>query len=160
MRRCRAEQIRERRGGIGREHKMFADEECVEANGTQAKKIIVCGQAGLAAGDTMLGNLLDQLAGSFGAHGQCLQVAIVHPEDAGARCKRAAEFGAGMNLNERFHAEWAAEGNELGELRIVQCGDNKEKAVGIVGTRFPDLPRIENEILAKGGQSYRFSCLA
>jgi len=38
----------------------------------------------------MVGNLIDQLEGSFGAYGQSLQVAIVHSQDSGVRGKRAS----------------------------------------------------------------------
>src|SRR5882672_6890698 len=113
---------------------MLADQESIEASSAQA-------------------NLIDQLEGSFGAHGQSLQVAIVHSQDAGVRSERAVEFSPGVNFHERLHAKLAAERDEFMELRISKRGDDQEKTVGVVSTRFPNLPRIEYEVLAKNGES-------
>src|SRR6267378_8658905 len=103
-------------------------------------------QAGFTDRDTMVGNLIDQLEGSFGAHGQSLQVAIVHTEYAGIHGQRAVEFSPGVNFHERLHAKLAAERDQLMELRIGKRSDNQEKTVGVVSTRFRNLPRIEDEI--------------
>src|SRR5258708_5534854 len=111
-------------------------------------------QAGFADRDAMVGNLIDQLEGSFGAHGQSLQVAIVHSQDAGVRSERAVEFSPGVNFHERLHAKLAAERDEFMELRISKRGDDQEKTVGVVSTGFPNLPGIEYEVLAKNGEGH------
>src|SRR6267378_3052421 len=111
-------------------------------------------QAGFTDRDTMIGNLIDQLEGSFGTHGQSLQVAIVHAENAGIRGERAVQFRPGVNLDERLHTKLAAERDELMQLRISKRSNNQEKTVGVVSTRFPNLPGIEDEVLAKYRKSY------
>src|SRR5882724_12933745 len=96
----------------------------------QAKQIVMGAQAGFADRDTMVGNLIDQLEGSFGAYCQSLQVAIVHSQDSGVRGKRSVEFRPGVNFNKRLHTKLAAERDELMELRIGKRSNNQEKAVG------------------------------
>src|SRR5258708_32978177 len=132
---------------------MLADQESIEASIAQAKQIVMGAQARFADRDTMVGNLVDQLEGSFGAHGQSLQVAIVHAENACVGGKGAVEFSPGVNLHERLHAKLAAERDELVQLRISKRGDDQEKTVSVVSTRFPNLPRIEYKVLAKNGES-------
>src|SRR5882762_328131 len=133
---------------------MLADQESIEAGIAQAKQIVMGAQAGFADRDTMVGNLIDQLEGSFGTDDQSLQVAIVHPQDAGVRGERPVKFSPGVNFDQRLHAKLAAERDELMELRIGKRSDNQEKTVGVVSTGFPNLPGIENEVLAKNGESY------
>src|SRR5581483_11455265 len=45
-----------------------------------------------------------------------------------------------------------AQGEELLQQRIREGGDNEKKTVGVVGASFPDLPRVEDEILAQHRQ--------
>src|SRR6266404_8204176 len=111
-------------------------------------------QAGFTDHDTMVGNLVDQLEGRFGTDGQSLQVAIVHPQDAGVRGERPVKFSPGVNFDQRLHAKLAAERDELMELRIGKRSDNQEKTVGVVSTRFPNLPGIEDEVLPQYRKSY------
>src|SRR6266403_2877626 len=139
---------------------MLADQESIEAGMAQAKQIVMRAQAGLADRDTMVGNLIDQLEGSFGTDGQSLQVAIVHPQDAGVRGERAIQFRPGVNLDERLHTKLSAERDEFMQLRISKRSNNQEKTVGVVSTRFPNLPGIEDEILAKNRKSYGLACFA
>jgi len=136
---------------------MFADEKSVEPGGAQADKIVVRAQAGFTDRDTMIGDAVDQLIGSFNANTKSFQIAIIDAEDAGVRGERATELGAGVNFDERLHAKLAAERDELGELRVGERGHNEKITVRIVGASFPHLPRVENEILAEHGQSDRFS---
>src|SRR6266404_4060726 len=110
-------------------------------------------QAGFTDHDTMVGNLVDQLEGRFGTDGQSLQVAIVHPQDAGVRGERPVKFSPGVNFDQRLHAKLAAERDEFMELRISKRGDDQEKTVTVVCTGFPNLPGIEYEVLAKNGKS-------
>src|SRR5258705_7330680 len=111
-------------------------------------------QSGFADRDTMIGNLVNQLEGSFGAYGQRLQVAIVHSQDSGVRGKRTVQFRPGMNFNERLHTKLAAERDEFMQLRISKRSNNQEKTVAVVCARFPNLPGIEDEVLAKYRKSY------
>src|ERR1700720_442632 len=92
---------------------MLADEESVQAGGAQVRKVLVSAETGLADRDTMIGNLLDELEGSFRANGEGFQVAIIYAEDAGAGGEGAIEFGGGVNFDQRLHAEFAAEGDEI-----------------------------------------------
>ena len=71
-----------------------------------------------------------------------------------------SRFGGGVNFDERLHVQFAAEGDEVAEKRVVERGDDQEEAVGIVGARFPDLPGIENKILAEDGQRDFFAGFA
>jgi len=61
-----------------------------------------------------------------------------------------------VNFDHRFHAEFPAERDQFDELLLAQHGDDQEKTVGVIGARFPDLPRIENKILAKNGELNAF----
>ncbi len=58
-----------------------------------------------------------------------------------------------MNFHERLHAELAAKRDQIAQLFIVQCGDDQQETVGVVSAGFPDLPGIEDEVLAKDRES-------
>jgi len=45
-------------------------------------------------------------------------------------------------------------------LLVAEGRDDQQKAVRIVGARFPDLPRIEDEILAQDRDLDGFACVA
>jgi hypothetical protein len=66
----------------------------------------------------------------------------------------------GVNFDERLHAEFAAEREEVAQKPVAEGGYDKEKAVGVGGPRFPDLPRVEDEILAKDWKCNAFSSVA
>src|SRR5271166_5319346 len=144
------EELEECGGGIGSKHEMLADEKGVEARSAKLLKIGVGAKTGFGYREAVVGNVLDQLEGGFTAHREGFQVAIVDAEDAGIHSQRAVEFGAGMNFDERLHRDFAAKGEEVTQERIIERGDDQEKAIGIVGASFPNLPGIENEILAQG----------
>src|SRR5260370_15358379 len=55
----------------------------------------------------------------------------------------------GVDLDERLHAHFAAECNEVAKQRIYKYGDDEEEAIRIVRASFPDLPGIEDKILAQ-----------
>ncbi len=84
-----SEELREGGCGIRREHEVLADEEGIEAGDAEPLQVVVGAQAGLADGDAIVRNVLDQFVRSLHAHGECFQVAIVHAEDARAGRKRA-----------------------------------------------------------------------
>lgn len=144
-------------GGIGSEHEVLADEEGVEADGAKILKISVSAQAGFGNGEAVIGNMLDQVVGSLHADIECFEVAVVDADDAGIGGESAIEFGAGVDFDERFHSEFAAESEKIAEKRIVEDGDNQKETVGVVGARLPDLPGVEDEILTKGGKRDSFA---
>jgi len=139
---------------------VFADEKGVEARGAKLLQIGVSAQTRFGNGEAVVGNVIDQLEGGFPPHGESFQVAIVDAEDASFRGQSAVEFGASVYFNERLHGKFAAEGEEVAQERIFEHGDDQKEAVGIIGARFPDLPGIEDKILAQGGQSNLFACIA
>src|SRR5208282_1374828 len=102
-------EILERGGGIGGEHQIFANEKGVKAGGAQLLQIVVGPQAGFADGKAIFGNMLDQFVGSLHAHRKGFQVAVVYSDDSRTGRKRAGEFFERVNLDERLHAEFAAQ---------------------------------------------------
>ena len=72
----------------------------------------------------------------------------------------AIEFCRRVDLDERLHVEFAAEGDEFAQSAVVESGDDQEETVGIVGARFPDLPGIEDEIFAQNGERDFFAGIA
>ncbi len=132
---------------------MFADEEGVEACAAKFLKIGVGAEAGFGDGEAVIGDVFDQLERSFHTHGEGFQVTIVYAEDAGLGGQSAVELCAGVNFDEGLHGEFAAEGEEVAQKRIVERRDDKQEAVRIVGASLPNLPGIEDEILAQGGES-------
>src|SRR5256885_2262052 len=128
---------------------MFADEKRVEAGSAQTEKIVVRAGTRFADGDTMFRGAVDQFQGSFRAHRQRFQVAIVYADDASSGGQGAIEFGGRVNFHQSFHAQLAAELEQVAELRTLERGDDEQKAVGIIGASFPDLPGIKDEILAE-----------
>ena len=128
---------------------MRADEESIETGGAKLNEIVVGAQAGLADGDAFVGNAADQCEGGFDADGERFEIAVVYADDAGAGGEGAVEFRRGVDLDERFHANFAAECKEVTKQRIFKYGDDEEKAIRVVGTSFPDLPGIEDKIFAQ-----------
>lgn len=96
--------------------------------------------------------MLDQLVGSLHADLERFEVAVVDADDAGIGGKGAIEFGAGVNFDEGFHSEFAAEGEKIAKKTVVEGGNNQKETVGVVGARLPNLPGIEDKILAEGGK--------
>ena len=93
--------------------------------------------------------MLDQFEGSFDADVESFQVAIVDADDAGVGGEGAVEFRAGVNFHERLHSELAAERDQFAKRVVRERCDDEQEAVGVVGARFPDLPGIEDEVLAQ-----------
>src|SRR5258708_22865722 len=125
---------------------MRADEESVKTGGVKFYEIAVCAQSGFADGDAVVRNAADQLERSIDVNTQRLKIAVVYPQNASTGCERAVEVFARVDLDQGLHADFAAENDQVEKERIVKRGDNKEKAVGVIGGCFPHLPRIENDI--------------
>jgi hypothetical protein len=132
----------------------------MEASGAESGKIIVSAQAGFADGYAGIRDALDQLEGSLDAQVQGLQVAIVDADDAGFSGEGAVELCGCVNFHDGFHADLTAEGDEVAEKLIAESGHDKQEAVSVVRARFPDLPGIEDEVLAKDGNLYGFARIA
>lgn len=157
---CGGEEMEERDARIGSQHEVLADEKGIEASAAELPEIRMGAQAGFGDGEAVFGNMLDKLERRLHAHGKGFQVAIVDADDASFDGQGTVEFGARMDFNKRFHVEFAAKGDEVAEKRVAESGDDEKKAVGIVGAGFPDLPSIEDEILAEGGQDHFLASLA
>ncbi len=147
----RAKEFGEGGGGIGREHQAGADEEGVETRGAQFCQFGGGADAGFADGDAVVGYLVDQFERGFDADIERFQIAVVDADDFCAGGDGAREFFAGVNFDHRLHAEFPAESDQFDELLLAQRRDDQQKTVGVIGARFPDLPRIEDKILAKNG---------
>ena len=63
-----SEELPQRLGRIGALHQMLADQKGVEPGAPQPNQVFVSAQAGLADGDAIIGNLLDQFERSFEAN--------------------------------------------------------------------------------------------
>src|SRR5256885_2084935 len=149
-----------RGGGIRRKHEMSADEEGVEPGGLKLHEIVVRAQAGFADGDAIVGDPADQFEGCFDADGERFEVAVVYADDAGAASESAVELIGRVNLDERLHANLAAQGDEVAKQRIFKYGDDEAKAIRVVGASFPDLPGIEDKILAQNRELDRLAGVA
>lgn len=143
------QEMEEGGGGIGCLHEMLADKEGIEAGGAEMAKIGMGAQARFGHGDAVIGDLLDQFQRGLRVHREGLQIAIVYADDMGFGGEGAIELGACVDFNQRFHLQCATEGDEVAQQRIVESGNDQEEAIGVVGARFPDLPGIEDEVLAE-----------
>src|SRR5690242_17295994 len=65
-----------------------------------------------------------------------------------------------MNLHERLHFQLASESQQLAKQFVTERGNDQQKAVRVVRARFPDLPRIEEEVLAQHGELHGISSVA
>src|SRR4029077_9148224 len=139
---------------------MLADEECVEACFAEFLQVVVGAESGFADGDAIVGDAFDQFEGSLDADVERLQVAVVDANDAAARGDGTVEFIGRVDLDERLHAKFAAEGEEVAKLRVMQYGNHEQEAVRVVCACFPDLPGIEDKILAEDGNIHGFSGVA
>ncbi len=128
---------------------MRADQESVKTGGAELHEIVVGAQTGFADGDAVVGNAADQFERSIYINGQRLQIAIVYTQDARPGGEGAIEFFAGVNFDERLHSNLAAKYDEVAKKRIFESGYDEEKTVGVVGASFPNLPGIEDKILAQ-----------
>src|SRR5690348_5648388 len=156
----RSQKGSERGAGIGRQHETLADKKSVEARTAELGKVIVRSKAGFADGDALLRYPFDQFEGGLHAHVQGAQVAIVYANDASAGGQRAIQLRSGMNLHERLHFQLASESQQLAKQFVTERGDNQQKTIRVVCPRFPDLPRIEEEVLAQHGEFHGVSSVA
>lgn len=139
---------------------MRADEEGVKTGSAQFHEIVVGAQAGFADGNAIVGNAADQFEGSFESNGKRLEVAVVYADDARTGGEGPIEFVGGVNFDERLHAQLAAQSEEVAEESVFERRDDEQKAIRVVGASFPDLPRIEDKILAKDGKLDGFAGVA
>ena len=131
---------------------MSTDEESVEAGGAEFHEITVGAQARFAYGDAVVRNPADQFEGGFDADGERPEVAIVNPDDARAGGEGAVKFWGGVNFDERFHAQLAAQRDEVAKESVFKRGDDEQKTICVVGAGFPYLPGIEDKIFAQNGE--------
>jgi len=139
------------RGRIRSRHELFTDEEGIETGGTKLRQIGVSSESRFSDGKAAVRDLLDEFERGFHAHGESFQVAIVDADDSSICGQGAVELLVSVNFDEGLHAEFTAKSNEIAQRQIVEGSYNQEKAVGVVGPCFPDLPGIKDEILAKSG---------
>src|SRR6266850_156825 len=99
----RTEERGKRGDGIRRKHEMRANEESVKTGGAKLHEIVVGAQAGFADGDRR-------------------EVAVVYADDAGAGAESAVELIGSVNLDERLHAQLAAQSDEVRKQRIFKYG--------------------------------------
>lgn len=158
FRRC--EEVEKGGGGIGGLHEVFADEEGVETRGAEVLQVGVGAQAGFSNGEAVIRDFFDQFEGCLHPNRKRFQIAIIDADDARVSSQGPTEFAAGVNFDERLHLQFTAEREQVVKKRVRQRGDNQEKAVGVIGARFPDLPGIENEILTESGKLDLFAGIA
>src|SRR5579872_4786767 len=149
------EKSSKRRARIRREHQTFADEKRVEPGLAKFREIVMSAEARFADGHAGVRDTLDKFERSLDAQIQSLQIAIVDPDDAGICRKRAFEFGGRVNFDERLHFQLAAECDKVAQEFVMKSSNNQQKTVCVVRTRFPDLPGIKDEVLAKDRNLYR-----
>lgn len=147
-------------GRIGGKHEVFADEEGVEASSAEIAEIGVGAETGLGDSEAVVGDVLDEFVGPFYADRESFQVAVVDTNNAGACGQSAVEFRARVHFDERLHMEFAAKCDEVAQEWVGEGSDDEEEAVCIVGASFPDLPGIEDEILAEGWECDFFAGIA
>jgi len=100
-------------GGVGGEHEVLANEEGVEADGAELPQVLVGAQAGFADGEAIVRDVLDQIVRGLHAYREGFQVAIVHTEDARTGRYRASELFKRVDFDERLHAQFASESDQL-----------------------------------------------
>ena len=88
------------------------------------------------------------------------KIAIVDADNAGFSGEGAVEFSGCVNFHDRLHADLTAERDEVAKKFIAESGDDEQEAVGVVRPRFPNLPSIEDEVLAKHGKFDGFARIA
>src|SRR6266446_6090916 len=123
--------------------------ESIEACGAKLHEIVMGAQAGFADRDAVVRNATDLFEGCFDADGKGFEVTVVYTDNAGAGGQGAVEFLRRVHLDERLHAQLAAQGDKVAKQRIFKYGNDQKKAIPVVGAGFPDLPGIEDKILAK-----------
>src|SRR5580692_11701 len=122
-----AQKSSERGGRIGRKHQAFANQKRVEPCVAKFREVIVGAQPGLADCDTVSGNPLDKFERGLDAQAKRLQIAIVDADDARFGGQSAIQLGGGMNFDERLHANFAAERDEVAKKFIAKRRDNQQK---------------------------------
>ena len=65
-----------------------------------------------------------------------------------------------MDLDERLHANLAAERDQVAKKPIVQSRDDEQKAVGVIRARLPNLPGIKDKIFAQDRELNRLAGIA
>lgn len=146
--------MEERCGGIRSGHEVFADKKTIKTGMAQLEKVGLGVQTGFSYGEAIVGNVLDQFERSLHADSKSFQVAVVDAYDPSVGQERVVEFSAGVNFDQGLHLEFAAKGNQVAQQRIAERRDNQQKAVGVVGSCFPHLPAIKDEIFAERGQRH------
>src|SRR5260370_1574367 len=136
---------------------MRADEESVKTSGAKSCEIAVCAQSGFADGDAVVRNAADQLERSMDVNAHRLKIAVVYPQNARTGCERAIEFFARVDLDQRLHADFAAQHDQVAKKPIVHSCNDEQKTVGVIRTCFPNLPGVKNKIFAQDRQLNRFA---
>ena len=80
------------------------------------------------------------------------QVAVVDADKRRRQSQRAIELGRVVDFGQYRHPEFACEGLERGEARVVERGDDQQNAIGTEGPRLDDLVFVKHEILAQHRQ--------
>ena len=87
--------------------------------------------------------------------GECIEVAIVHPNERGANVACALQLAFVMDLDQWGELQVKRQGMELTEELVLQRSNNEEHRVSTQRTRLPYLVCIEDEVLAQNGQGNR-----
>ena len=127
----------------------LANQESIEACVAQSDQVGVGGEARLGDRDALIRNEADQFERGFQTNLEGAQVAVVDADDASFGGQGAIQLLGGVDFDERLHAELTAKSYQLAQRTVVQRGNDEEKTVGIIGAGFPDLPRIEDKVLAQ-----------
>ena len=81
-----------------------------------------------------------------------MQIAIVDADQGAAQAVRSVEFVSVMHFDQRVHSPMDRRIFEFGGQSVVDGCHDDQDAIGSKRTRFRDLPRIVEEILAQDGK--------
>src|ERR1700682_1470252 len=112
---------------------MSADEEGVETGGAQLDEIVVGAEARFADREAMVRDAADQFERSFDASRESFEVAIIYANDVRLGGDSSVELGRSVHLDNRLHAKFTAQRDEIAKKVIFKHGDNEKKTVGVVG---------------------------
>ena len=93
-----------------------------------------------------------ELFGGGDVGDQGLEIAVVDADQPGLEPQRAIEFGRVVRLDQHVHAEPHGNRFEFRGLGVGQHRHDQQHAIGAHRPAFVDLPGVEHEILAQGGQ--------
>ena len=141
----------EGRAGMRLAHERFADEAGVKTGGVKTVEVVGGVDATFRNADGVWGELADEFEGSFEAHIEGAEVAVVDAVGVTAEIADEGQLFGGVNFAKNVEVERMRGCGEAAELGAGKCGRDEEDSVGMMGAGLDNLVLVHDEVFAEAG---------